>query len=167
MKTFLLVVILLAASRSSFGSHTFTLKERAVLDAWLKTHQGYRLAEDKDCDCEDDLYAMRTQSEGVWKAIPDYHPYRVSGDFNGDGVVDLAVVVVDTKAAHDFSLLVFNGPLDPDHPVPAFANTHRDLAHVGLFYGPPRPKPYRLVIGPFESEGLILEPHGNTYRLHE
>jgi hypothetical protein len=38
---------------------------------------------------------------------------------------------------------------------------------AGLFYGPPRPKPYRLIVGTFESEGLVLQPLGNTYRLVE
>lgn len=167
MKSFMVAIFSLVMSHSVFASHTLTVDQKAVVDAWLKTHQGYRLAEDKDCGCDDDVRATRTQSDGIWKAIPDYHPYWVSGDFNGDTVVDLAAVVVNTKAAHDFWLLVFNGPLDSNHAVPAFTWTHQDLTHTGLFYGPPRPKPYRLVIGPFESEGMILEPHRNTYRLHE
>jgi hypothetical protein len=77
----------------------------------------------------------------------------VTGDFNGDGATDFAVVVIKEHAEHEFTLLVFNGPLDQKRPLPAFVDAHSDLTKTdGLFYGPPRPKPYRLVLGPFESE---------------
>jgi hypothetical protein len=167
MRSVLLATILLWTSQSAFAGYTLTIEQRAVIDAWLKTHQDYRIAEDKDCLCDDDISSMRTQSEGDWKAVPDYHPYWVSGDFNGDSITDLAVVVVSTRARREFTLLVFNGPLDATHPVPAFVSPHQDMTHIGLFFGPPRPRPYRLLVGPFESEGLILEPRGKTYRLRE
>jgi hypothetical protein len=107
------------------------------------------------------------QRSTVEKPIPDYHPYVASGDFNGDGAPDCAVIVINTRKPHDFTLLVFNGPVDTPHPIAAFVYAHHDLTRTGLFYGPPRPKPYRLLIGPFESEGLVLQPRGKTYRLEE
>jgi hypothetical protein len=149
-----------------FASHTLDSGQRSVVAAWLNSHPGYRLANDRDCSCDEDIKGMRAGGGGVWKAIPDYHPYSVSGDFNGDGVTDFAVVVVNTRRAHDFTLLVFNGPVDVDHPVPAFVD-RRDYTRIGLAFGPPRPTPYRLVIGLFDSEGLLLQPRGNTYRLVE
>ena len=147
-----------------FASHTLTTEQKSVIAAWLDSNPGYRLAEDRDCLCDEDIQAMRTRNEGLGTPVPEYHPYWVTGDFNGDGTTDFAVVVIKKHAEHDFTLLVFNGPLDQKRPLPAFVDAHSDLTKTGLFYGPPRPKPYRLVLGPFESEGLILEPHGKKYR---
>jgi hypothetical protein len=48
---------------------------------------------------------------------------------------------------------------------PAFVKPGLDLKGQGLFYGPPRPKPYRLLIGRFEAEGATLSPSGRTYKL--
>ena len=148
--------------------HSLDASQNSAVTAWLNDHPGYRLARDRDCACDEDLRTIRTAGYGgKWKPIPDYHPYVVSGDFNGDGVTDFAVVVVDTRKARDFTMLVFNGPVDEQQPVPAFAYQHRDLTRARLFYGPPWPKPYRLLVDTFESEGLVLQPRGNTYRLVE
>jgi hypothetical protein len=164
----LTVVALLSLGNSRlFASHTLDSRQMSVVTAWLSDHRGYRLASDRDCACDEDIQAMRAGSGGDWKPVPDYHPYVASGDFNGDGVTDFAVVVISTVKARDFTLLVFNGPVDAHRPVPAFVDQHRDLTRTGLFYGPPRPKPYRLLIGPFESEGLVVQPRGQTYRLVE
>jgi hypothetical protein len=149
-----------------FASHTLDSGQKSVIVAWLSNHPGYRLANDRDCSCDEDIKEMRAGDGGVWKPVPDYHPYITSGDFNDDGSMDFAVVVINTRKAHDFTLLVFNGPLDVGHPVPAFVD-RGDFAGIGLAYGPPRPKPYRLIIGRFASEGLLLQPRGKTYRLVE
>ena len=147
------------------ASHTLDAEQKSVIAAWLGGNSGYRLAEDRDCLCDEGIQKMRLRGEGLFKATPDYHPYWVTGDFNGDGVTDLAVVVVNERAEHDFTLLVFNGPLDPKRPVPAFVGAHSDLAGVGLFYwGSPPSRPYRLWIGRFGGDGLSLEPHGKKYR---
>lgn len=99
---------------------------------------------------------------------PDYHPYVASGEFNGDGVIDFAVVVVSARKAHDSVLLGFNGPNDLRHSIPAFVGLNGDLGRSALFFGPPHPRPYRLIFGPFESDNsLILKPHRKTYRLTE
>ena len=50
-------------------------------------------------------------------------------------------------------------------PKAAFMKTGLDMKQQGLFYGPPRPKPYRLVLGRFEADGTMLVPSGKTYRL--
>ena len=109
---------------------------------------------------------MRTTGYGGrWKPVPDYHPYAVSGDFNGDGDIDFAVAVIRSNATHKFTILVFNGPFKSVDAAPSFVDSDADLTGIGFFYGPPRPKPYRLVVGAFESEGYVLVPQGRTYRL--
>jgi len=109
---------------------------------------------------------MKAGAGGLWKPVPDYHPYTVTGDFNGDGVEDFAVVLVDSqKKEKNFALIVFNGPFKPGAVSPAFMESGMDLKYAGLFYGPPRPKPYRLLLGPFESDsGSLLIPRGHGYR---
>jgi hypothetical protein len=110
---------------------------------------------------------MKKGYGGRWPAVPDYHPYVATGDFNSDGVRDFAVVVVDrSKSAQNFVLLIFNGPFDAKAATPAFVESGLDLRNEGLFFGPPRPKPYRHVMGPFESDNsAILVPYGRTYKL--
>jgi hypothetical protein len=140
--------------------------EQQVLQAWLTKHPTYRPATDEDCHCADDIQQMKTGFGGNWKPVPDYQPYVATGDFNSDGVEDFAVVAIDqSKSKDSFALLVFNGPFPSKTLSPAFMRSGLDLAGQGLFYGPPRPKPYRLVQGPFESEGWVLVPHGRTYVL--
>ncbi len=107
-------------------------------------------------------------SDGPWAGVPDYHPYRATGDFNDDGAVDFAVVLVhrDRALAHkNYALIVFNGPFTKSTSSPAFLEAGLDMKRAGLFYGPPRPKPFRLVIGRFESHGALLTPHGRTYKV--
>jgi hypothetical protein len=108
---------------------------------------------------------MRKGYGGDWVAVRDYHPYVATGDFNTDGFEDLAVVVRDATAKEKaFTLLVFNGPLKAGEK-PAFQERGFDASHEGLFFGPPRPKPYRLLIGGFETEAAILVPKGRSYEL--
>jgi hypothetical protein len=58
---------------------------------------------------------MKAGSGGVWKPVPDYHPYIATGDFNGDGAEDFAVVLIDrTKQEQNFALIVFNGPFNSE-----------------------------------------------------
>jgi hypothetical protein len=104
---------------------------------------------------------------GEWKPVPDYHPYIATGDFNSDGVDDLAIVVIDrSKTDKNFSLVVFNGPFNAKAMPPAFIESGLDLRYQGLSFGPPRPKPYRLLVGPFESDNTwILVPKAHTYKL--
>jgi len=62
--------------------------------------------------------------------------------------------------------LVFNGPFKTNRASPSYYDPSLDLQGDALFFGPPRPKPFRLVIGPFESDNsLILSPRGHSYIL--
>jgi hypothetical protein len=110
---------------------------------------------------------MKAGSGGAWHPVPDYHPYIATGDFNGDAIPDFAVVVIDrAKTTQRFTILVFSGPFTSDTVEPAFVASGLDLRYMGLFFGPPRPKPYRLLVGRFESDNAsMLVPHGKTYKL--
>ncbi len=137
-----------------------------VVDSWLQNHPGYRLAQESDCgECTEQIQAIRRGMGGAWKAVPNYKPYSVVGDFNGDGQKDLAIVVITPfTAAKRFQLLIFNGPFPgAQSHKPAFVSEFLDLTGQGLFFGPPRPKPYRLLVGGFESEGMLLVPKGKGY----
>jgi hypothetical protein len=139
-----------------------------VLKAWLARHSNYRQATDEGCDCAGDIEQMRAGYGGAWKPVRDYHPYVATGDFNGDGVQDFAVVLVDrSKRKENFTLVVFNGSFESETAAPAFMQPSMDLKYMGLFYGPPRPKPWRLLLGRFESDTAILIPQGRGYKWDE
>jgi hypothetical protein len=99
--------------------------------------------------------------------VRDYAPYAATGDFNGDGQSDFAVVVVDISRPpeHSFMLIVFNGPSPSAIRSATFTQSDLDMRGKGLFFGAPRPAPHRLVVGAFEAEGAILQPVGSSYRL--
>ncbi len=152
----------------AYAGHTLTTQQEGILAGWLARNPRYRAASDADCDCAEDIQRMRAGSDGPWAGVPDYHPYRATGDFNDDGAVDFAVVLVhrDRALAHkNYALIVFNGPFTKSTSSPAFLEAGLDMKRAGLFYGPPRPKPFRLVIGRFESHGALLTPHGRTYKV--
>ncbi len=138
-------------------------EHRTVLEKWMAMNQSLRVATDQDCKCDDDIASMRRGYGGAWKANPDFHPYYVVGDFNGDGQADFAVVVIRGSTNPKRELAIFNGPFPrAATPRPAYLSGK----YVGaLFFGPPRPKPWRLIVGPFESEGSLLVPKGATYVL--
>ena len=151
---------------SAWGGHTLSSQENQLLRNWLSRHSEYRQGTDEDCDCADDIKQMKAGYGGVWKPVPDYHPYIATGDFNGDGVEDFAVILIDpTKREKNFALIVFNGPIKSATQSPAFFESGMELKYYGLSYGPPRPKPYRLLLGRFESDsGSLLIPHGRGYQ---
>ena len=166
LRTAVLVLVgSLAIVPSASAGHTLTAGQQKVLASWLTTHPELRIATDADCKCDADIQQMKKGAGGIWGPVPDYHPYVATGDFNSDGTTDFAVVVIDnSKSVKNFELVVFNGPFGHQAKSPAFIQSGLDGG--ALFFGPPRPKPYRLVIGTFESEGTILVPQHRTYRLH-
>ena len=160
----LVLISSLAIVPSASAGHTLTSQQQKVLASWLTTHRELRVATDADCKCDEDIEQMKKGAGGKWLPVPDYHPYVATGDFNGDGITDFAVVLIDnSKSVKHFELVVFNGPFRRQAKSPAFIQS--GLEGDALFFGPPRPKPYRLVIGPFESEGAVLIPHDQTYKL--
>jgi len=81
--------------------------------------------------------------------------------------MDFAAVVIDSsRTAKNFTLLIFNGPFNSKKATPAYVKSGLDLREQGMSFGPPRPKPYRIVVGPFESDNTwILVPKGHTYKV--
>jgi hypothetical protein len=140
-------------------------QHRAVLQRWLKEEQGLRLATDADCgQCENEIAHQRKLSGA------DYHPYYAVGDFNGDGRKDFAVAAIEMDADAEgrvnqrFVVAVFNAPFARRKVEPAYEKDELVLRDGGLFFGPPRRKPYRLFIGLFGSDqGLTLVPKGKKY----
>jgi hypothetical protein len=96
-----------------------------------------------------------------WPPNPGYHPYYVAGDFVGDGIEDIAIGVIAFKDTTKFRVLILHGKRRP-----AFLSERLDIRQ-GLFYGAPRPKPWLLGVGPFESEGVLFEPTATGYRLSD
>ncbi|MBZ5675871.1 MAG: hypothetical protein LAP61_16640 [Acidobacteriia bacterium] len=142
---------------------TLTTGQQNTVTSWLRQHANYRLATDADCNCPIDIEQMRDGYGDARYALPDYHPFTATGDFNDDGIEDFAVALIDRKVADNFTLVVFNGPSSDQ---PAFIRPSLDLRSDRLFYfGSLRSKPYRLWVGPFNSDaGFKLTPSGNTYR---
>jgi hypothetical protein len=149
---------------AAWAGHTLAPSQQQVLKRWLVGHVNFRPATDEDCACAEDIALTKRGYGGEWAAVADYHPYVATGDFNSDGLEDFAVALVDKSQLENvFALVVFNGPLKPGAQQPAFMETGQAFTRQGLFFGAPRPKPYRLIMGAFESEGGLLQPKGKTY----
>jgi hypothetical protein len=153
------------AQQQELPSYLQDAQHRAVLQKWLKEESNLRLATDADCgQCEQEIANQRRLSGA------DYHPYYVVGDFNGDGKKDFAVAAIEIEADAEgranqrFVVAVFNAPFTRRKPEPAYEKDALVLRDGGLFFGPPRLKPYRLFVGLFGSDqGLTLVPKGKKY----
>jgi hypothetical protein len=77
------------------AGHRLNPDQAKLLSAWLSDHPGFRTATDADCDCAEDISQVQAGYGGIWKAMPDYHPYVATGDFNSDGETDFAVVLIN------------------------------------------------------------------------
>jgi len=63
-------------------------KFQQAITTWLVAHPSYRLAVDDDCKCKEDIEAQG----------PNTHPFFVSGDFDGDGISDFAVMALPDRS---------------------------------------------------------------------
>lgn len=164
---FIAVVWFGALPDAARAGHTLTEGQKRTVSRWLSSQQGSRLADVSDCQCDDDIRQVRVGYGAPFEPVPDYHPYVATGDFNGDGLPDFAVVVISEGVAGvAYRLVVFNGSSRGWSSRPVFEASLRDMIRKGLFFGPPRPRPFRLTVGPFESDNTeILVPRGKTYRL--
>jgi len=158
-----LVLVVLALSTGALVAAIDALpayvspEHRSVLRGWLEFHPEFRLALDSDCDCAESIETTRKGQGGVWQPQPTFHPFYVTGDFNSDGKEDFAVVLL--KGTQKF-VAIFNGGQKQPGYLTRIDNS------TALFFGPPRPAPYRLVMGAFFSEGVVLQPVGSGYALH-
>ncbi len=121
----------------------------------MAKNTAYRLALDSDCECAELLKLERT-------SLPGYHPYVVTGDFNHDGEVDFAVVLMNRSLkVKRFTLLIFNGPYNDETTYPNFV---RDGLELHLGFGPWTSPRNTLLVGHFHSDYFtMLKPAGKTY----
>ena len=166
--TIVLFAILMLVNGASAQQKTLpayiSAKHQQVLQRWLKREPELRVATDDDCGrCGDDI--------GNQKKISgrDYHPYYAVGDFNGDGREDFAVALIEIeesgeRAMQKFVVAVFNAPFSSRRAEPSFMKDNLNLRDGGMFFGPPKSKPFRLSIGLFANDsGLTLIPRGRRY----
>jgi len=132
--------------------------DRPMVRQWLAAHPGYRLVTDADCRCDDDLRRMRDPKEsGAW-ADRDFHPYFARGDFDRDGLEDLALGVHAAGERGQFRVLVLSKVAKPFLSDPF-------LLGDAIFRSRPGIKPVLLLVGAFETEVGNLEPRrGGGYR---
>lgn len=98
------------------------------LSAWLAENSDYRLAVDKDCACE---FVIKHNRREIGE---DYNPYRANGDFDGDMIGDVALVVVNKKRPEDFRILVFASRLANGKRPLVYKNMlgEKNLGGIGL-----------------------------------
>jgi hypothetical protein len=124
--------------------------EREAVTSLLATRPGWRLAVDAD---DADTASIRWQRARE----TDYQPYRRRGDWNRDGISDLAVVLVRDSL---FAAYWLPGTPRGFGPPEALFEGH-ELVVGGLFGGQGE-----LAIGPFESDALwIFRWNSRTQRL--
>ena len=173
----IMVTVISCASKKEMAGNphlvypTYILDEdKSALDGWLTKHSEFRLAVDSDCKCDEMIAQMNE-----WTAYHGYkdvrfHPYYVTGDFNGDGIRDFSVALLNSKKqTANYEILVFNGPFNEKKAKnPAYRIKDLDLEKKGLFFGPPRPKPWVLMFGDFETENDFgIFPQGESYEYKE
>lgn len=170
MKTIeiLSILVLFASPAMSLGSETNLGSVPAphwkTVKSWLTRHSNNVPIEKAECDCDTDLKEIRLGETGR-SPNPTYNPHYASGDFNFDRVKDFAVLLKN-KTTSKLVVVVFSGEQNG-----RFSDFLLEIpilpSGVGLFYGPPRPRPYYLVVGAFGSEGFLVIPVGTEYRLFE
>ena len=135
------IMPLLAAACGPTGAPPPTASataEDAAVTRLVAANPGWRLADSRD---HGDSAGVRRQRERE----PGFTPYRRRGDWNGDGLADLAVVLVrDTiyRAVWLRGTATGFGPAEPLGETP-------DLRMGGLF-----DIDGALVVGPFESDAV-------------
>lgn len=173
---FVLCICILANIQNSSAKeimharHILTSAQNNIFNYWLKRHRNFRLATIQDCGCDEDVQMLRTgKLSGT--PYPGFNPYRLVGDFNGDGKNDFAVVLVDNSKEgleERFALLVFNGYLSRKAREPSFIQQDMKLSGYGLFFTPQQPqgpKPLGFAVALFNSDvDLYLMPDEDTYR---
>ena len=168
-------LFLLILALSDFGATATAAEElpayvrspyRGRVSAWLGRNAEFRIAMDADCACTEDIANQRTGG-GAWPPNSMFHPYFVVGDFAGDGAVDVAVGVVAHSAPKQFRVLILHGASTKGTKRADFLSEPFPLSNNGIFYGEPRPKPWRLIVGAFAAEGQVFVPQSRGYTLED
>jgi len=142
-------------------------KDRATVSAWLNSHPEYRLAVDEDCACAEDIDRVRAGAGNGWPTNPDYHAFCVAGDFANDGAIDVAVGVLKLADPTQLQILILHGENKRGKRRKDFLSESFPLRGNALFFGAPRPRPWVLLVGGFESEGAMFEPTSTGYHLKD
>ena len=112
MKVLIKLSVLVATASPTFATVLppfIRASQVETIRAWLDAHSQYRLAVDDDCRCAEDIEDLRQGDGGAWKPQPDYHPYYATGDFDGDGFDDAAIVVSPRGGGNKVSVVIFFG----------------------------------------------------------
>ena len=104
-----------------------------------------------------------------WSKDPSANPFYARGDFNEDGFEDFSVVLADANVKDSRKaamVVVFNGPFaSREVKEPKFILLRPSVSETFVGFGPPRAKPWHLVIGPPEAEGHFLVWRAQRYVL--
>jgi hypothetical protein len=160
MKVLILLSVLVAEVPLTFAAVLPSYIRASQIEAihtWLDAHPQYRLAVDDDCHCAEDIEDLRRGDGGAWSPQPDFHPYYVTGDFDGDGFEDAAIVVSPRDTAAQIAVVIFFGSkaglMDDVSVVPRDGSS---VADRGLFLARTDQHTARrhaeLLFGAFESE---------------
>jgi hypothetical protein len=110
-----------------------------------------------DCHCAEDIEDLRKGDGGAWSPQPDFHPYYATGDFDGDGFDDAAIVVAPRDTGAKVSVVIFFGsPAGLMNDVSVVPRDGSSVADRGLFLARPDQRAARrrarLLFGAFGSE---------------
>lgn len=158
--------ILVAASISAYSlPPAVRPAQRPALRAWLAGHRPYRVVDEAECACDDELFAIRHAAVGhrADRSGHLYHPYYAEGDFDGDGKSDFAVVVADRRSGRARRVLIFTRSGAGYVP---FLSGHIARESM-LFADTPPPARTRLTVGSWRLSRQVFDPAGSgLYHLH-
>lgn len=131
----LLACVAVAADSLDFIKSPF----RSTINAWLAEHPQYRLALAEDCQCDDDIETLRNGAGLAWRPQPDYQPYYLHADFDGNRQDDVAVVVLAPKLDAPILVLVLLSVSEGTKPkVLEIPRGGSSVTGRGLFLGLPQ-----------------------------
>lgn len=144
---FIFVIMVWLVTSCAFSAVGNSIEDNEPLHRWLKSHPNYKLADITDCNCLEMIEKTHVEMRGK------FNPYKLEGDFDGDGRNDLAVIAIEKTNAKDFLILVFASRLsNGDSPIVygnIFGNT---LVGLGLFKSDAIKGKTVLLFGAFGSE---------------
>lgn len=131
---FALLLLLCACAGAQEPTESIKSPHREVIQRWLAAHPGYRLATSADCQCDEDIEFLRKGDGAAWEPQPGFQPYLAAGDFNGDGLQDIAVVAIaPSKHAGIFVLVSLDGRNGNKRDIIQIPRDGTSVSNRGLF----------------------------------
>jgi hypothetical protein len=128
-------------------------QQQKEVNAWLRMQTRYRLATIEDCDCMEGVSLLRKGDGAAWKPQPYYQPYYTTGDFDGDGTKDFAVIVRPINREDGAKVLVFlKRKRDKSANPLVYPLPDKTIKNTGLFLARSKGKVSKLLVGAFGSE---------------